>query len=251
MLKYNNPDKQLAYMKFLNRENDFRHHYYAEELKQYKMLQAGDPAAPAESHKMMTAETTGHLSDNPVRNMKYLFVANITLATRFAIEGGLDSETAYNISDMYIQKMDLCKSVKEVLDVHFEMFNYFTVQMSKLRKKNVISKSIQKCVDYIDLNLHTKITLEKLAEQTQLSTSYLSALFKKEVGINFTDYILKRRIDTAKNMLLYSKFSATEISEILAFSSQSYFIKIFRRETGLTPAKYKEKFSGKGLIAAD
>ena len=251
MLKYSNPDKQISYMKFLNRENNIRHHYYDEELKQYKMLQAGDPAAPDESNRMMTSGNTGHLSDNPVRNMKYLFVANITLATRFAIEGGLDSETAYNISDMYIQKMDLCNSVEEILKVHYEMFSYFTAQMSKIRKSNIISKAVQKCIDYIDLNLHTKITLENLAAQTQLSPNYLSALFKKEVGINVTDYILKRRIETAKNMLLNSKFSATEIGEILAFSSQSYFIKVFRQETGMTPAKYKNTYFRKGLNAAD
>lgn len=251
MLKYRNPDKQLAYMKFLNRENSFRHHYYFEELKQYKMLQAGDPNAAAESRRMMTAETTGHLSDNPVRNMKYLFVANITLATRFAIEGGLDSETAYNISDMYIQQMDLCKTVDEVLKVHYEMFSYFTAQMAKLRKQNIISKSVKSCIDFIDLHLHTKITLADLSAHTKLSQTYLSALFKKEVGVTVTEYILKRRIDTAKNMLLYSEFSVTEISEILAFSSQSYFIKNFRAVTNCTPAKFRENFACKGLIAAD
>lgn len=249
-LKFQDPDRQLAYVTFLNRENNFRHHYYDEELKQYRLLQAGDPAAVEESQRMMTSDTTGHLSDDPVRNMKYLFVANITLATRFAIEGGLDSETAYNINDMYIQKMDACRTVAAVLDVHREMFSYFTAQMAGLAKKKIISPAIALCTDFIDLHLHKKIRMADLEALTNLTASYLSMLFKREIGITVTDYILNRRIETAKNMLLNSKFNVTEISEILAFGSQSYFIKVFRRATGLTPVKFKEKFFRKGLCAA-
>lgn len=249
-MKFQNPDKQLAYMTFLNRENNFRHHYYDEELKQYQLLQIGSPNAVEESQKMMTSGKTGHLSNDPVRNMKYLFVANITLATRFAIEGGLDAETAYNISDMYIQKMDLCKSVDAVLAVHREMFGYFTAQMAKIHKKNSVSKIVQRCIDYIDLNLHTKIRIADLEELTNLSPGYISILFKKDVGTTITDYILNRRIETAKNMLVHSAFNVAEISEILAFSSPSYFVKTFRRVTGVTPARYRDKFFRKGLDAA-
>ena len=249
-LKKINPDKQVAYMAYLNNENNFRHHRYDEELKQYKLLQAGSPDAVEESQRMMTANTTGHLSDDPVRNMKYLLVANITLATRFAIEGGLEPETAYNISDMYIQQMDLCKTVDCVLQVHREMFSYFTERMARLNKKNVTSQAVKKCLDYIDENLHTQIRVADLSAHVNLSASHISGLFKKETGLTITDYILRRRITTAQNMLLYSNFSSAEISEILAFSSQSYFIKVFRRFTGMTPAEYHRKYFRKGLDAA-
>lgn len=248
--KITNLDKQITCMAYIHRENNFRHHYYDEEMKQYEMMKAGNPDTVTESARMMSSGLNGHLSDNPVRNIKYLFVANITLATRFAIEGGLDSETAYNISDLYINKMDALQSVEEVLELHRDMFSYFTKQMANLKKQCVFSKPVIQCLDYIDLNLHTHIKIDELAGYVNLNTSYLSTLFKKEMGIPISDYILKRRIDTAKNMLRYSEYPASQISEILAFSSQSHFIRCFKKETGMTPREYQKLHYRENLQAA-
>lgn len=245
-----NLDKQIACMAYVHRENNYRHHYYDEEMKQYEMMKAGDPDAAKESARMMSSGLNGRLSDDPVRNVKYLFVANITIATRFAIEGGLDSETAYNISDLYINKMDPLQTIDEVLELHREMFSYFTRQMANLKKKCVFSKPIIQCLDYIDLNLHMPIKADELAGYVNLTPSYLSTLFKKEMGIPLSGYILKRRIDTAKNMLRYSEYPASQISEILAFSSQSHFIRCFKKMTGMTPREYQQLYYRQNLEAA-
>ena len=248
--KIPDPDKQLAYLAYVNRENDFQHHGYAEEMKQYQLMQAGDPEAVEEGQRMMRRTLTNRLSTDPVRNVKYLLVANITLQTRFAIEGGLDSETAYNISDMYIRKMDLCQSVDEVMELHREMTAYFTETMAKLAKASVFSKPVIQCINYIEAHLHTPIRIQKLAETVSLNPTYLSTVFKKETSMTIADYILRRRIDTACNMLRYSEYSASQISEILAFSSQSYFIRCFRRIKGMTPLEYVQKHSEKSIQAA-
>ncbi len=65
--------------------------------------------------------------------------------TRFAIEGGLDSETAYNTSDLYIYNMNKCISIDEVLDLHFEMVSYFTKCMQNLKKENMLKNSDYSC----------------------------------------------------------------------------------------------------------
>ena len=244
-------EKQIAYMEYLNRENQIRHHYYEEELKQYRLMQAGDPSAIDESARMMKVELHGTLSENPLRSVKYLFVANITLTTRFAIEGGMDSETAYNTSDLFINRMDHCSSVEEVLAMHREMFTFFTDQMAMLQRKSIFALPILQAMDYIDEHLHERITVEQLAAYLKLNPSYLSTLFSKEMGIPLSDYIQHRRIDVAKRMLLDSNMSGSEISSILAFSSQSHFIRVFQKETGMTPKHYREVHFRKGIRAAD
>lgn len=244
------PDKQVAYLAYINRENGFQHHGYAEEMKQYQLMQVGDPEAVEESQRMMRRMFPVGLSADPVRNVKYLFIANITLHTRFAIEGGLDGETAYNASDMYIRKMDLCPSVDEVMELHREMTAYFTNKMANLRKEKVISKPIVQCINYIEAHLHTPIRIRDLADLVSLNPTYLATVFKKETGHTITDYILRRRIDTACNMLRYSEYSASQISEILAFSSQSYFIRSFRQIKGMTPHEYVQRHSEENIDAA-
>ena len=250
MKKIPNPEKHLAYLAYVNRENDFQHHGYDEEMKQYLMMQSGDPQAVEESQRMMSRDTATALSTDPLRNLQYLFVANITLTTRFAIEGGLDGETAYNASDMYIRKLDLCRTEKEVMDLHREMFGFFTAKMAARKKETVYTRAVAEGIDYIESNLHVPLRIDEVAEHVNLSAGYFSVLFHRETGMAFSDYVLRRRIETARNMLRYSDYTSTEISEILAFSSQSYFIRCFRNVVGITPSEYRRRYYAKGIRAA-
>jgi AraC-like DNA-binding protein len=241
-------DRKLYYQEFLNRENQTRHHKYDEEMLMYDLMKAGDMHAVEESIKMWTSGLPGHLSDDPLRNNKYLFVASITLVTRFAIEGGMDEEIAYNTSDLYIQKMDLCKDLNEVFDVYKDMFSFFTRKMAALKKKAVFSKPVILCMDYIFYHLHEKITVSVLAEHVRLNQNYLSGLFKKETGQNISDYITSRRMQAAKNMLKYSDIDYAEIASVLAFSSQSHFTKVFHQTYGYTPKEYRKRFFRVGFF---
>jgi YesN/AraC family two-component response regulator len=131
------------------------------------------------------------------------------------------------------------------------MFSYFTRHMASLKKDRVYSRPVIQCMEYIDLHLHMPIRLAELAEHVQLNPSYLSVLFKKETGVPVSEYVLNRRIDTAKNMLLYSEYSASQISEILTFSSQSHFIRVFKKKESMTPREYKVLHDRDSLRAAE
>lgn len=250
-VKFSDANRRVAYMAYLDRENNTRHHYFDEDMKQYRLMQSGDPGAVEESAQMMQRmQAQLRLSHDPLLNVKYLFVSNISITTRFAIEGGMDSETAYNSSDLYISGLERCSTPEEVLDLHREMFDYFTRHMASIKKDRVYSRPVIQCMDYIDLHLHMPIRLGELAEYVKLNSSYLSVLFKKETGVSVSEYIMNRRIDTAKNMLLYSEYSASQIGEILTFSSQSHFIRAFKKKEGITPREYQMLHSRDSLKAA-
>ncbi|MBQ8978267.1 MAG: helix-turn-helix transcriptional regulator, partial [Oscillospiraceae bacterium] len=76
---------------------------------------------------------------------------------------------------------------------------------------------------------------------TGLTASYISRIFHKETSLTVTDYILSKRVETAQNMLRYSDMPPVEIANLLAFSSHSHFISIFRKYTGMTPNRYREE----------
>lgn len=235
-------EKQLRYMEFIHRETSDRHHTHTEEMYQYDLLRMGDFKAVEEGVRMFSSSLTGHVSDDPLRNYKYLFVASITLACRSAIIGGMDSERAYNISDLYILKMDALKSIDEVKALHADMLSFYTKEMAALDKGKVYSKPVTICIDYIYHHLHEPIRIKDLAGQTGLNESYLSTLFKKETGKSVSSYILSKRMEAAENMLKFSDYTYAEISSILAFSSQSHFARTFKQHTGYTPKKYRNTF---------
>lgn len=235
-------EKQLTHTAFLQRENMERHHTYDEELLQYQYIQEGNMASVEESMRLFRSGITGKLSEDPVRNFKYLFVASMTLVTRFCIEGGMEAETAYNLSDLYIQQADGCTSVPEIQAFHTKMVTDLTERMAAIRKKPTYSKPVILCMDYIYSNLHMTITVAELAEQVKLTPNYLSALFKKETGSSLSDYIRNKRVEAAESMLKYSEYTYIEISNYLAFSSHSHFAKVFKERTGYTPKEYRTKF---------
>ena len=135
--------------------------------------------------------------------------------------------------------MEECTSKSSIEKLSLKAALRFAQEVQKSGMRHY-SREIEAAVKYIHLHLHVPVTLEETAEAAGISASYLSRLFKKETGMLFVDYIQKERIEAACNMLTYSDYTAAQISEYLCFSTQSYFIKIFRKYTGTTPAKYKK-----------
>ncbi len=143
----------------------------------------------------------------------------------------MPAEEAYALSDLYIQKADTSSTEKEITALHKQMIFDFTDRMRNLKTEQIYSKP-----------MHTPISLQDLADFVELHPAYLSALFKKQVGISISAYIRRVRIDAAKNMLRYSEYTPIEIGNYLCFSSHSYFIHNFKQETGLTPRQYQQRF---------
>ena len=113
-MAYVDPQK-LYYQQFIRREHNARRHKYNEELKMYNLIKAGDMSSMEDNMRLFVSSKVGHLSDNPLQDKKYLFVASTTLTTRFCIEGGMDEDVAYTASDLYIQRLDQCRTLEEVL----------------------------------------------------------------------------------------------------------------------------------------
>ena len=243
----NDINKKVAVTEYLQREEELYHHSYDEELLQYEYLREGDIRSVEESKRLFRTGITGHLSDDPVRDKKYLFVASITLATRFAIEGGIEAQEAYNISDSFIQRMDRLNTVEDIFELQTEMMKEFTIKVKKVKSKrnpsenSDLSRQVWEAMDYIYYHLHERITVEDVAYAVSLSPNYLNHLFAKKKGQSIQKYISARKIDAAKNMLQYSDYSVTQISAILAYSSVSHFISSFKKATGMTPRDFSLK----------
>lgn len=235
--------KELFYQEFVQRENEFLRAPYNPEIEFYSTIKAGDVAKTkelVEKEPFIDKPGLGTLSADPLQNMKYHFVVTTALVSRYCIQGGMDLSEAYSLSDFYIQKADRCRQIQELSALHPAMCLDYAKRMKNLRKNAICSQQIVRCVDYIYDHLHSRITVDELADYVQLSPSYLSRLFKKEVGTSISEYIRRKKLETARNMLIYSEYRPAEIASTLAFPSQSYFTEIFRKHTGYTPTEYRK-----------
>lgn len=243
MYEKNSLQKEWIYKEYVNRENLIVHAPFEPEMDFYLAVTKGDMnKVKGFLNKSFTSmEGLGKLSDNIMHHFRYHFVITTAVIARYCIQAGLSLEEAYSLSDFYIQKADKASTTDEIDILHDEMAIDYTRKMNKLKAVPHYSKPVIECINYIYSNLHTRITLPELAERVMLSPSYLSKLFKKETGLSISNYISHQKIETAKNMLLYSSYSPGEIAQILDYPSQSYFTEVFRKATGTTPGQFSHQ----------
>lgn len=184
----------------------------------------------------------GSFVKNPLQNIKYHFVITTSLVTRYCVTGGMEAEQAYRLSDFYILRADACTDVASVVALHHAMVLDYTGKMALRKKADIVSQPVSRCVDYIYDHINERITVQTLSEYTGLSVSYLSRVFKQNLGISISDYIREKKIEKAQNLLRYSDASLIDIANYLAFSSQSHFIQVFESLVGVTPKKYRDKY---------
>ena len=190
-------------------------------------------------------DVQGRLSEDPLRNYKYLFIINTGLATRVVIEAGVTQELVYSISDVYIRKADEATTIDEVKELNRELWKRYVRLVRDIRKRGSYSKPVQDCINYITSHFNTKITLKDLANATGLTPNYLASVFKRDTGMTVGEYLLNFRIDSAKALLTKTDYSYLQIALSLGFCTQSYFTQVFREQTGITPKEYRLKFVDK------
>jgi YesN/AraC family two-component response regulator len=95
-------------------------------------------------------------------------------------------------------------------------------------------------MEYVNTNYMKRITLNDISEHVSFSVSYLSRMFKEEKGLNLTTYINEVRIRNAEKLLLETNETLSAITYLCGFDDQSYFSKVFKKETNYSPKKYRE-----------
>lgn len=176
--------------------------------------------------------------NNPVRNEKNLAIVCVTLASRAAMDGGLHSEIAYTLSDMFIQQIESDQNFNTFVETIKKVFKEYAKQVMQA-KEHRYSKVVFKVEQFIYNNLYQKLSVLDIANNVGLSSDYLSKQFKKETGMTIVEYILQEKIKEAKNIMYYSNLSISEISNHLQFYDESHFIRVFKRICGITPKQYK------------
>ena len=131
---------------------------------------------------------------------------------------------------------NLNQSLKIIEKEHMN-FDYkinFEVIECRSELKNVIN--------YINKNLDKKLSLESLANIANMNESYLSRIFKDEVGIKISDYIKHTRLLKAKELLKEKESRIKDVAINVGIQDQLYFSRVFTKFFNITPSKYKEKY---------
>ena len=188
----------------------------------------------------------GHIffySGGSLQDIKERVLELIVQLSRFSIDCGADIPRMFSLNRASIQEMDRFESIEHLsvwLSSVINRYISYTFEFQEVKHTDTIHKVLQ----YIKENYMKKITLEDISEHVYLSRAYLSRIFKEEMDISLVNYINKIRVEKSKILLRDHSLSLAGIANLVGFDDQSYFSKVFKSATGMTPGRYRETRTG-------
>ena len=187
-------------------------------------------------------EILGHIFFSSANNLEIIKVRAMELSvmiSRAALDGGADQSKIFDINIKFLSEFFNYKTIEEVCWALTDILRKFTretFEFSNVKHVDLISKA----VSYVKTNYMRKLTLNEVADYVLLSPSYFSKIFKTEMNFYFNDYLNHIRVEKSKVLLLTEKITLIDIAVSVGFYDQSYFNKVFKKITGVTPKKFRE-----------
>jgi two-component system, response regulator YesN len=163
----------------------------------------------------------------------------VVLLSRAALEGGADIEQIFGLNFTYLNQVNRMISVDDIagwLSKIMARFTDLVFTLEDVKHADVMQKALK----YVNAHYTEKITLDDVAGSVFLSPTYFSKLFSEEMGCRFNAYMNKVRIEKSKLLLKGSGVPLVDIAGLVGYEDQSYFTKVFKRVTGVSPGKYRE-----------
>lgn len=216
------------------------HNPYQHEQKKLGSIRAGNLKLLEECQNEVWPGEIGQLADNPLRQEKNLSIVVISIACRAAIDGGVAPQKAFSMSDVFISNIERMTQVLPIQAAVVEYEREFARAVEQVKHDSEHNLYVERAKEYVAEHIDESIRVVQIGEALGINENYLTGLFHKYEGITLQHYIRKEKVRQAKELLLYSSYSCSEIAALLCFSTQSHFSSAFKREVGMTPAKYRE-----------
>jgi YesN/AraC family two-component response regulator len=187
-------------------------------------------------------EILGHVFFSKGKNfdvVKARVLELVVLLSRAALKGGAEVEEIFGLNYHYLQQINQFTTVEQLASWLARIMNRFSdlvFNLTDVKHVDVIFKAL----DYIRKNYMNKISLQDVAEAANISPSYFSKVFKDEMRCNFNVYLNQYRVEVAKKLLMDISIPLVNVAFLTGFEDQSYFSKVFKKITGMSPGKYRE-----------
>lgn len=212
---------------------------YENERRLIEMVRIGDKIGAA---KVLNAIIGTILLVKPgqIQVLKARLTELLGVLSRSAVEGGADIDRILEKNLEYIATILELRSQDEISAWISRALEDFIDSVHRCRHGQKRSK-IQPAIDLMEAHFDEELTLDEIARTVHLSLSRFVHLFREQMGMTVIDYLTGLRINQAKGLLLSTDDSCTEISYAVGFNNQSYFNRIFKRQTGLTPRQFRRQ----------
>lgn len=238
---------EYAAQVYLQKESEIQNNSYEVEQLILTLVEKGDVEGIKRFISNVPQYHAGTVAQDALRMQKNYFISICTLITRAAIRAGLSTMDAYQLSDLYISRLETLTTIHDVN----QLFTNALLDVTSLVRQHKDSLDsqvladleipVRECILYVRQHTNQNLSVQSVADSLGYHRTYLSACFSRAMGFHLSDYIYRCKLEEAKTLLAYTDKSISEISSYLCFSSQSHFQLRFRQAFHVTPARYRKK----------
>ena len=178
------------------------------------------------------------LSDS-LRDRKNYLVILKTLLRKAAEYGGVHPMHIHRLSSHYASLIENARTIKQSLTLQEEMIRDYC-QLVRHHSLSKYSYYVGQTITLVQYDLTADLRLKAIADKLNVNSSYLSDLFHREYGCTLTDFVNKERIDRSILLLQMTARSVQDIATECGIHDVNYFIRLFKKQTGMTPSRYRE-----------
>ena len=182
-----------------------------------------------------------HLNETPLQTMKTMVATIIIIASKTARESGLPIALSYKINTFYLQEINKTTDLNTLNQLKISALINLTNRVSDL-KRTKTSQTVNEVTFYVIKNLYQNPSVQDICQALHFNPSYLARLFKKEMKMTISEFIMQEKIKEAKHLLETTNHSILEICSLLHFTDQSHFTKNFKKLTQKTPKQYRQQY---------
>lgn len=164
----------------------------------------------------------------------------LVIISRAAIAAGAGSAQVFELSDRCREHLRLAESQSDLTARLSRTMNHFLRLVIDLGSSG-LSDAVQRAIEFLSANYAQPLTLEDAAAAAGYSPTYFSRVFREETGITYRAYLNRIRIERSKLLLLSGPVSVAEVCQLVGFSDQSYFCKVFRELEGVSPDRFRKR----------
>lgn len=175
---------------------------------------------------------------NELRDSKDYMITLNTLLRKTVEQAGVHPIHIDSVSNRNIQLIEQLSSIEQCRSFRSKMIRSYCLLVRKHNLKDY-SLLTQKIITYVDTELCADLSLKALSERLSVNASYLSTLFKKEMGMSLTDFVNHRRISHAQKLLISTEMPIKSVALKCGIPDIYYFSRLFKRITGTTPKAYR------------
>lgn len=176
-----------------------------------------------------------------IKVVRNYFVILSSIIARKLLDNQVPSKKAFAFNlacaDMIENKM----KDAEFLQFADDLIEFYVYFIADRKQPTFRHQTVNKVIMYINDELETDLTVESIAQKFHISTSHLSRIFREHVGITLVEYLNVRRVEESQYYLRHTNKSITSISNQFHFCNQSYFTRIFKKYTGVTPKHFRDE----------